>query len=160
THPGYGLSPQRILRIYRDAEFGYVWPQCDLFDDVIERDGHLRSQDAMVIDGVAGKPWIVQAGGDDAASIEAAQMPEQALRRVPNMGENMEHLLTSRAYGWAATEIQWDVTPDGTFAPIWFENVAHRRFIFGDGGREPRIVLRDQWDGIPLEPGRWIFSRR
>ena len=42
AHPGFGLTPERVLRIFRAAEAGYPAAQCDLFDDLIENDGHLR----------------------------------------------------------------------------------------------------------------------
>ena len=160
THSGHGLSPQRLNQIYQTAEVGHPAEQCDLFDDVIERDGHLRSQVDTRIEAVAGKEWIIQAGGDSDADIQAAKLLEHALRRVPNMRDTIAHVLSSLFYGWAATEIVWDLTPEGPIAPVWFANVEPRRFIFDDFG-DPRLVVeRDRWNGIALEPGRWMFAAR
>jgi phage gp29-like protein len=156
-HPGYGLTIQRILHIFREAEYGYPALQCDLFDDVIERDAHLRSQIEMRLCAVAGKQWILQPGGDADEDIEAAVELEQRLRRVPDMRETFEHLLTAPAYGWAASEILWDDV-DGLFAPVWFENVPHRRFIFDAQGRPRLLTASAPSDGVPLEPGRWLFT--
>lgn len=162
-HPGRGLSVERILQIFRQAEAGRPSLQCDLFDDVYERDAHLRDQFDMRITAVAGKQWIIQPGGDAEADVEAARLLEVALRRVANFREMVEHLLTCHLYGWAATEMLWDeIEIDGrrVFAPVWFENVAHRRFAFDEFG-EPRLVVKAaEPEGIQLAPGRWLFTAR
>ena len=42
-HPGYGLTPQRLVQIFALAEAGYPREQCDLFEDLVESDAHLRN---------------------------------------------------------------------------------------------------------------------
>jgi hypothetical protein len=80
SHPGQGLTLGRLFDIYWQAEWGYPAEQCDMFEDIVERDGHLRSNIENRIDAVAGKEWIVQAGGDAPADHKAAELLEQALR--------------------------------------------------------------------------------
>ena len=160
NHPGWGLTAERIRGAYLSAEQGYPAYQCDVFDDVIERDAHLRSQVDGCIEAVAGKAWIVQAGGEDAADTEAAKMLERALRVVPNMQETIEHLLTATHYGYAGTEIGWDRV-DGLTVPVWFANVPHRRFLFALDTDEARLITQANMStGEALAPGRWIFVRR
>lgn len=165
THPGQGLTPRRITAIYQSAERGWPQEQCDLFDDVIESDAHLRSQLESRVSAVAGKEWIVQAGGDSAADISAAKAFEAALRAVPNFPETLEHLLTSNWYGYAAAEVVWelkDIMGDGNLlvAPVWFAHTPPRRFVFDDGDT-PRILTAEKHlEGEALEPGRWVFARR
>lgn len=160
AHPGGNLTVARIIQIFRNAESGYPAEQCYLFDDVIERDGHLRSCVEGRIESVAGKPWIVQAGGDDPEDERAAQLLEDALQKVPNMRRTLEHLLTANPYGYAGAEILWELTPDGPIAPVWFQNVEPHRFIFDERGL-PRIVVSfDRWKGEELAPGQWIWITR
>ena len=45
-HPGFGLSPQRLVQIFRSAEAGLPREQADLFDDLVESDAHLRRDDS------------------------------------------------------------------------------------------------------------------
>src|SRR5262245_19379513 len=61
---GMTITPERIISIFRQAERGWPEMQCDLFDRVRQRDGKLRSAFAKRKAAVAGKRWIVQAGGD------------------------------------------------------------------------------------------------
>src|SRR5262249_4056928 len=137
-HPGFGLTARAIVAATRQAELGYpVW-QCDMFDDVIESDAHLRSQLLARIVAVAGKPWVIQAGGDDPADVEAAQMLEEALRAVSNIADTFAHQLKSNWYGWSCSEIDWDYV-DGLFVPVWFANVPHRRFVF-DRNLQPLLT--------------------
>jgi phage gp29-like protein len=157
-HPGRGTTSDVIRLAFDLAELGRPENQCDLFDDVLERDGHLRSLCESRLQSVAGKGWIVQAGGDDAVDIEAAQQLEQAIRRLPNVAQNWEHLLTATLYGFAACEISWDVV-DGLIVPVWLANVPHRRFNFMRETDEPRLTTNDIWgDGLPLERGKWIWA--
>jgi phage gp29-like protein len=159
SHPGVGLTPERIGGIFRSAETGYPWQQCDLFDDVLETDAHLRSLFDTRISGVAGKDWILQAGGGDPADIKAALILEEALRWVPNTSDTFAHQLTSMIYGYAGSEIIWE-RYDGYTIPVWFANVPARRFVFDEEDVPRLLTARETTKGIPLEPGRWWWSRR
>lgn len=159
NHPGHGLTPRRIVEIFAQAERGFPIDQCDLFDDIIERDLHLRSQFEQRIGAVAGSDWVLVPGGDSAADAFAARALEERLRQVPNIGETFVHQLKAPAYGWAGSELVWGMV-DSVIAPTWFVNVPARRFRFDP--RDVPMVLTDRnWiTGEPLEAGRWWLSRR
>jgi len=159
-HPGMALNPRKIVAIFALAEQGWPQVQCDLFEDVVERDGHLRAQIEPRIEAVAGKSWTLQAGGPDPADIDAAHLLEDAVRAVPNVPEVLEHQLTSTFYGYAATEIVWEQNRDGMVVPVWFGNTPHRRFRFDEDDNPFVLVDDDTRTGIALERGRWMFSRR
>jgi phage gp29-like protein len=157
-HPGHDLNPQRIVRAYANAEIGFPAMQCDLFDDIVETDGHLRSQMESRLRAVLGKPWIVQPGGDDPEDARAAEMFDQALRGV-EVKKLIEHQLTANWYGYAASEIEW-VRDGGLTIPRSFVNVSPRRIRF-DALDAPRLLTADApVNGVELEAGRWIYSRR
>lgn len=157
THPGYGVEPQRVVQIYRTAEYGWTMEQCDLFDDIIENDGHLRSVIHARVLAVAGKQWQVMHGGDAAIDQKAAELLQSALRES-NFDDLVAHLLSARYMGWAGTEIDWRVV-DGDTLPLWFVNVPHRRFCFDEYGR-PRILNGiDDTTGELLRAGSWVFGR-
>lgn len=158
-HPGQGLTARRIVEIFREAEVGYPARQCDLFDDIIERDAHLRSQIDGRVEAVVGKPWIVQAGGDTPEDDLAARLLEDALRAIPNITDTLEHVISASFYGYAGTEIVWEQR-NGITVPVWLANVPHRRFRF-DELDCPRLLTRDNLTtGLELDPGKWIFERR
>jgi phage gp29-like protein len=107
--PGFGLTPDLVNAVFRAAEGGILWRRADLFDDVLESDGHLRSLVLGRRDAVAGKEWVIQAGGKDASSIAAAEALAEKLRDSLNFHEFLEHQLMAPYYGWSATEIDWAV---------------------------------------------------
>ncbi len=155
-HPGFGLEPQTVLHIFRQAEDGWPMDQCDLFADIVENDGHLRSVKAARTLAVAGKKWQLMAAGEDPASLAAAQLLEGALRST-NFSDMVSHLLETRYGGYAGSEIRWDER-DGDVFPNWFVNVPCRRFRFDELDR-PRLLNSNDFDGLELRPGQWVFGR-
>jgi phage gp29-like protein len=158
-HPGHGLTPLRLSGILKTADYGWPQEQCDLFDDIIERDAHLRAQLEHRAEAVLSKDWIIQAGGEGKDDIRAAKLLEERLRDVQNFPEMIEHQLTASTYGYAASEIHWELVA-GVVAPVWFGNVPPRRFVF-DAHGSPRLLTRnDSTEGVALDPGQWLISSR
>lgn len=161
-HPGFALVAQRIVQIFRLAECGYPQQQCDLFDDLVETDAHTRNLFEQRGQAVAGKPWVVQAGGPTPDDELAARALEAALRPLP-MVPVWEHQLTFNRYGWGASEIDWGVLDfEGRpwVAPIWFANVPARRFKIGEDDELRLLTDEFKTDGEPLAPGKWMICRR
>lgn len=169
-HPGQALTPQLLLQVYRLAENGYPQRQCDLFDDMVEVDAHLRSLFEQRQQAVAGKPWVIQSGGASARAKAAAHVLATALRQLP-MLETFEHLLTFNRYGYGAAEIDWGVrVVDGRswIVPTCFTSVRARRFTVGTIGM-PGVVRLDELrlltdltrpHGDELRAGKWIIVHR
>jgi phage gp29-like protein len=157
-HPGWGLELAHIRGAFVHAEGGFPALQCDVFEDIVERDAHLRSQVESRTKAVAGKGWILQAGGDDQADADAARALELALRRIPNVHHAWQHLLSANFYGYAPVEIAWDYV-DGLFVPVKLACVPHRRIRFHPETDEPTLLTSENMlDGEPLRPGKWIFA--
>lgn len=156
SHPGFGLKPERVIRIFRSAEHGFTTEQCDLFDDLIENDGHLRDLLDHRCQVVAGKTMVIQAGGPDAADQAAAEALAAAINRIPGFLSFVEHQLGFNRYGWAASEIDWQYT-DGLIVPVWLTDVPARRFLVHRG----QLTLRTRdhaWEGKQLAPGKWVVT--
>lgn len=159
-----GAAIEQITQAYQRAEQGWIEPMVDLFERRIEGDAHLRAALDNRNEAVSQKPWTIEPGGgadqtddDRRAAIEL----ERALRRVPNFTSTLEHQLTFNPYGFAGSEIIWDLTEDGIAAPVWFQDIAHRRFTFGLEDDRPMLrTTSDPIDGIPLTPGKWWFTCR
>lgn len=162
SHPGFGLKARALVTAFRMAEAGYPQVQCDMFDDIIERDGHLRAALGGRLLCVAGRDWILQAGGDTPSDKRAAEVLEEALRRQPfNFLKTMVHQLKAAWFGWSASEIRWERVKDQT-VPTWFANPSHRRFNF-DKDDCPLLVgdvpvVHGDSVGEPLAPGSWWYS--
>ncbi len=157
-HPGYGLTPQRVNRIFRDSENGTLFELADLYDDLIESDGHLRSLFESRISAVAGKGRTIQPGGPDAVSLKASQLLEDALEeRNVDLGAFMEHQLEAPFKGYSASEIIWGLD-DGLWIPLEFDNIAHRRFCFSPETNTLRLVERGNIKGAELWEDKWVVA--
>lgn len=160
-HPEYGLSPQRIVQIFRAAEAGWIQEQVDLFEGVVETDCHLRNLFDQRIRAVAGKPWVLAAAGASDEDALAARILQTALRRLP-MTQLWKHQLSFNRHGFAASEIEWDIVEiEGRdwIVPVWFRNVPHRRFVV-DKHDQLRLITADHpTTGEELAVGQWLITR-
>lgn len=153
-HPGRPIAPDTIVNAFNQAEAGEPITQCDLFEDIIEGDGHLRSVIEARTLAVAGKPWKLLPGDTTPAAMRATEELEAALRET-NTTDMIAAALGSRYYGFSGTEIDWrDV--DGVIVPQWFIVVPYRRFRF-DTLERPEITLERRSAREPLRPGRWVW---
>lgn len=164
SHPDYGVTVGRIVSAYRAAEGGRPVAQFDLFDGMIENDGHLRGLFENRIQTVAGRKWTIKPGrADHPGSARAAADLEEQLRNVLAFRAFVEHHLTAPHYGFAASSIRWDLIK-GRVMPTWFLDHAHRRFCSpaNDADRINEIEFIDStapMSQIALEVGRWAVTR-
>ena len=158
-HPGTGLTPETVVSIFREAEYGPLRRMMDLFDDIVESDGNLRALYRARIEGVSGKDWLIQPGGDDDASKAAAIALEQSIRDEElDFVEFLEHQLDATFKGFSVSEIEW-VAKDGLIVPDRFIDVPHRRFTVASDG-ELLLRTEENTGGESLTPGRFVVSKR
>jgi phage gp29-like protein len=154
------LTMERITSVLRNAEAGRIEEMVDLFETRIEADAHLRSALENRNESVSLKPWTIVEGGDTAADKQAAADLEERLRLVPGFSDALGHQLLFAPYGWAASEIDWDIV-DGLAAPTFFASVPHRRFTFAQGTEELRLMASPgDPEGVSLTPGKWWVTCR
>lgn len=164
SHPGIGLVPVRLVRIFRSAEQGDLAEQAALFDDQIEADGHVRSLFLGIETEVHGKPMLVAAEGDLPESVLARDVLSGALDRMPvshGLHEFVKHQAGRRRYGYAATEIEWGVIElDGRqwVVPMALHNVPARRFRLDPISKEWLLISSTNPFGESLLPGKWLLG--
>ncbi len=161
ARPGIGLTAEGLIRIFRMAEHGWPQAQCDVFDDLVENDGHYRGCVEGRLRAGTGHQLALIPGAGDAASIECAAALAESLDIAgghENLADMLEHELEHVFTGYAGSEIEWTFR-DSLWNP-YFHQVPHRRFRFTLDTDQPRLLAKDfDLDGIGLEPGRWIFAR-
>jgi phage gp29-like protein len=163
-HPGMGLVPARLIRIFRAAETGELAEQNALFDDQIEADGHVRSLFDGIETEVHGKPIAVAAEGDGVESKAAADVLIAALDRMPlgrNLHDFVKHQSQRRRYGYAATEIEWGIIEEQGrewVVPVALHSVEARRFRIDHATKEWRLTTSMNSQGEPLFSGKWLIG--
>lgn len=159
THPAFDLTLEMLLSYYRQAERGQPLRQMDCFHDIIEMDPDLRSKINDRVESVSGCDWVVMAGAPDKPSELAAATLNERLQNQIKFRTYLTHQLTAVAYGYACTNIVWDLV-DGAVVPVDFVNPAARRFASPSAERAHELWLVDgnRIDLIPLEWGLWSCS--
>lgn len=172
NHPEFGVTPASILQAFRAAEAGDPTQQNDLFDGLIEGDGHLRSLFEKREQAVAGKPRVIQAGDDTENGQLAAEVMRTAMERL-SLVDAFEHLLKYNRHGYSGCEVDWDIRNIGGrdwIVPTWFAPVPVRRFrinagtlgLMNGGGLDELRLITDYRKplGDELRPGKWLILRR
>jgi len=128
-----------------------------LYDEVLQ-DGHAYSVLNKRKDKVIAREWKVKAAEDDStAAAEAARLVERALSRIA-FDVGCKGLLDATLYGYAVSEIVWEVAGD-LIAPKSISRHPQRRFVFDIEGN-PRLVTRKHPDeGEALPERKFIVHR-
>ncbi len=168
-YPADGLTPQRLLSIFREADTGALSSQMALFEQMEERDAHLYSVANTRRLAITGLPWEVISAAempgwgvgrhanspDKRLADEAAAHCDAALRDCGSFDSALAHMALALGRNISVVELVWEANRDGLaivdFIPIDFE-----RLMFDRNG-ELRILTDDsQFEGIALPPNKFI----
>lgn len=151
-----GLTPARAAQILRDADGGDLAAQAQLFDDMLDRDAHLRCE----YDKRTGAPltldWrIAPPTGASAAEKAGAEYVGEILRDVV---DDLEDVLTAMmeapGHGFAAIELEW--YRDGAEWLPRFHPRPQAWFRMDQSRRELRLIDGSA-DGAKPTPMGWIM---
>ena len=160
-HPGYALTPRRLVTLLREAEDGWPLRWHDVIDDLIDVDATLRNLIEQREGAVAGKDWSIEADGDEGDSQLAAEVLGLALEDLP-MHDVFTHQLGANRGGYAGSEMDWAIRAHkgrNFVVPGHFADVPGRRFRI-DTKTEQLLLRTDENPlGEPLTPGKWWISR-
>lgn len=167
-YPADGLTPQRLVSIFRQADGGSLSAQMALFEQMEEKDAHLFSVANTRRLAVTGLPWeVVSAAempgwgaargvsGDRRLADAAASYCDDVLRNLSGFEETLVFLSLAFGRNIAVAELVWDATPAGLrlaeLAPIDFD-----RLIIGDDGEVRILTETSKFDGIALPADKFI----
>lgn len=157
SSPSQGLTPQRLANIFLQADQGDAHAQCELFEEMEEKDLHLSSIMGTRKRAVTGLEIKVEA--PDAANAKekkAADLLKDHLGNIPDLPEKLEDVLDAIGKGYSATEIIWGIHKQEAIIedlkwrePKWF------RFD-QESMSELRLLDPSFADGKPLTPYKYI----
>ncbi|MGS1014103.1 DUF935 domain-containing protein [Rhodanobacter sp. UC4450_H17] len=155
-HPSRGLTPSRVAAILDGAEQGDLVAQCELYEDMEEKDGHLASEMLKRRGAIRQLDWdIVPPSSPYAAEKKNAKALKELLAEIPDFDEMLFDVTDAIGKGYVCLEIEWHQL-DGYWLP---KSITHRPqswFHIYRGYRE-EVRLRDGTaDGQPLNPFGWI----
>ncbi len=158
SYPSYGLTPQRLARILKEADNGDVVRQAELFEEMEEKDAHLASQLQTRKLSVQGLSWEILPAAEDATSKEIAEFCNFAIDGLPDFDDHILDLLDAISKGYSLTEILWDVSA-GQAAIRGLRHVHPKKITFRDS-IYPRVLTDDEpIRGIDPPPYKFAYHR-
>lgn len=158
-HPARGLTPQRLYAILENAERGDLTGQCDLFEDMEDRDAHILCEIGKRKRALLGLEWdIVAPRNASAAEKQAAGYAKELIQDVPDLEDLLLDMGDAIGKGYACLEIEWRL--DGREWVVG--EICHKpqRWFRLDHATRTELRLRDlSPDGAPLNPFGWVVHK-
>lgn len=155
NHPTRGLTPGRLASILQNAEQGDILDQCDLFEDMEEKDAHIFAELSKRKRALLGLDWeLVAPRNASAAEIRATEQLTEWLRDMDDFEDMLFDIADAIGVGFSQLELEWR-REDGRLMPT----ARHRppRWFTVDSNDRNRLLLRTQdGRGEPLWPAGWI----
>lgn len=155
-HPTRGLTPTKLASVLLESEQGNLIAQCELAEDIEEKDGHVFSELQKRKSALIGTDWFIQPPRDaSAAEIADARLVEEILTDLLDLDSVILDMADAILKGFSNQEIEWQFqeglhTPREIHYrdPSWFQIHPEER---------NQLRLRDQsYEGEALQPFTWI----
>lgn len=159
SYPSVGLTPQRLARIFREADEGDILRQAELFEEMEEKDAHLYSLLQTRKNAVLGLDYEVVPFSEEAQDREVAEFVTEALDRILGFEEAILDLLDAIGKGFSVTEIIWEVAEGRVWARElrW---VPQKRFTFASEDGSLRLLTdQEPTRGIELPANKFVVHR-
>jgi len=164
-HPSRALTPQKLADILIGAEQGNIIAQCELAEDMEEKDGHVFAELQKRRRALLGVDWkIVPPRNASAAEIKDTEMLQEHFEDMTFLDDVIFDASDAILKGFSNQEITWQQLGAGTSKiwlpqqvefkdPSWF--MTHPALEPGQNRNELR--LRDNSvNGEALQPFGWI----
>jgi len=167
-YPADGLTPQRLISIFREADTGSLTAQMALFEQMEEKDAHLFSVANTRRLAVTGLPWEVvsaaqmpgwgaarSVGASRALADEAAAYCNEVLHAAAGFEESLAHLSLAHGRNLSIVELVWEATPAGVRLKA-LQPVDFGRLILGDLDEIRVLTEEEPIKGVELPPDKFI----
>lgn len=156
-HPSSGLTPPRLAGILRAAEQGDIKAQCELFQDMEEKDAHLLAEIGKRRRALTTVDWAVVPPRNASAAEQAeADWLNEVLQDLPDFEDLLFDLLDAIGKGFAGIELEWEMV-GREWLPRAFDYREASWFQL-DTATRTELRLRDgSVDGEALNPFGWIM---
>ncbi len=166
SYPSNGLTPEKLAGILREADLGHVERQAELFEEMEEKDPDLMSLFQTRKLAVQGLSFEISPASDSAEDQTIAEAVKENIDDL-DLDDPLLDLLDAIAKGFAAIEIQWDVSEGGAWV-TGFEWIHQKRFTFTEFSaawqaplpKVPRLLTDDEpIKGVDIPPFKIIYHR-
>ncbi|MCL7420846.1 MAG: DUF935 domain-containing protein [Methylobacter sp.] len=156
SHPTRGLTPARLAQIFEAAERGDLAAQCDLFEDMEEKDGHILAELGKRKRALLGLDWDIKPPRNaNDQEEELAGAIQEILLDIPNLEDVILNMADAIGYGYSCQEIEWDRS-NGYWQPAGIEHKPPRWFKIANENRNELRLRDNSVNGAELWPLGWI----
>ncbi|QOF67437.1 DUF935 domain-containing protein [Actinobacillus sp. GY-402] len=157
-HPASGLTPAKAAALLRAAEQGDLIGQCELAEDMEEKDAHLQSELGKRRAAILTVDWqITPPANASAAEQRDAQMLEEILRDAVWLDDCIFDATDAILKGFSCQEIQWEPNLVDGLKLIRAINWRDPAWFMTPQDDRNQLRLRDgSADGLELAKFGWI----
>ena len=153
------LTPKRLNQILKRAEEGWLVDQCDLFEDMEERDGHICAELSKRKRALLGLRYQIEPPHNATAQEKAlAENVQNLFLEFPDFEDVLLNMSEAIGFGFACLEIQWKLE-DKVWQPANLLHRPARWFQLSQTDRD-KINLRDgSANGAELWHAGWLVHK-
>lgn len=145
-YPSCNLTPEKLTNIFRQADFGSVSRQMELFDEMEEKDPHLFSQLQTRKNAVCGLDWEIIAFSEDEKDKQIAEFVKNIIKNINDFDGALMDLLDAIGKGISFLEIIWK--EENGILKIKDLKYIHQKHFFWDEKDNLKIITKDNLNGI------------
>lgn len=156
-HPSKGMTIRKLPRLLEAAERGDLSAQADLFEDMLERDGHIFSEMAKRKNALLTLDWSIEPPKNPTVEEKRmAEMVSEWMQSLPEFEDITLNAAEAIGHGFSSQEIEkWELEGD-VWLPTKIKLRPHRWFCTTpDKGDEIRLS-DGSIDGAELWPFGWL----
>jgi phage gp29-like protein len=159
SYPSHGLTPERLTRIFKEADQGDVMRQSELFEEMEEKDLHLAGILQTRKLAVIGLEWEILPVSTDKQDKVIAGAAREMIEYIENWENALLDILDAIGKGFSVCEIMWEIA-EGKYWVKSIDWVHQKRFTFNSPDvllKYPRLITdaKPVW-GEELSPDKFI----
>lgn len=155
-HPSRGLTPSKLASILDAAENNDIVAQCDLWEDMEEKDAHIASEMGKRRRALLTLDWdVVPPTSPYAAEKKTAEQIKELLGEIPNFEDVLYEATDAIGKGYVCLEVEWHRL-DNWWLPKSITHRPQRWFQLHRGYRQELRLRDNSADGALLQPFGWI----
>lgn len=156
SHPVRGLTPPKLASILEEAERGDLMAQCDLFEDMEEKDGHIFAEMQKRKLSLMGLEWdIVPPRNASEQEKKAAALVKELIQDIPNLEDVILDAADAIGKGYSFLETEWHQL-ERHWLPKEITHQPQRWFMLDRDSRTEFRLRNNTNNGEALLPFGWI----
>ncbi|KGA31967.1 DUF935 domain-containing protein [Pectobacterium odoriferum] len=156
-HPSRGLTIRRLPRILEAAERGDLAAQADLFEDMVEKDGHIFSEMAKRKNALLGLDWSIEPPRNATEEEKSlAAMVAEWMDDIPDFEDIILNAAEAIGHGFSAQEIEKWEFEENIWLPAQIKLRPHRWFCTNPEIDDAVRLSDGSMNGSELWPFGWL----